>query len=196
MPLLNFSASTFCEMLLSSLATVMSLPRISIISATPGPSCDKERGKCITTARSRKGTLTPLKFNVKEVTLSPLSTCRNSFICLLKGYNILNFITPRTALQESQSQPTQPQTTPGQHTEIQYLQNSPTFLLTQQQTHTNRIPHERPLRLLHRKFYIPVIMQLLRCLIHRPHHRNTQTMNGHHFDPNHDDPDKPVTLHA
>nr|CAD7600528.1 unnamed protein product [Timema genevievae] len=50
--LLIFSASTFCEMLLSSLATVLSLPRISIISATPGPSCDKERGKCITTGRS------------------------------------------------------------------------------------------------------------------------------------------------
>nr|CAD7592707.1 unnamed protein product [Timema genevievae] len=94
--------------------------------------------------------------------------------------------------------PTQPQTTSGQRflplhqTEMLYLQNSPTSHLSQQQIHTNVIPHYCSTKNLVNQLqcnyciaeYIGITTGTLR-----------QQANGHRFDTNHNNPDKPVVLH-
>nr|CAD7452596.1 unnamed protein product [Timema tahoe] len=94
------------------------------------------------------------------------------------------------------------QTTSGQRfltlqqTETQYLQNLPTYNLIQKQTHINGIRHE-----CHECYTENLIYQLqcnyciaeYVCLTTGTLRRR---MNGHRFNTNHKDPDKPVALPA
>nr|CAD7257930.1 unnamed protein product [Timema shepardi] len=82
---------------------------------------------------------------------------------------------------------------PLQQTKMQYLQNLPTFHLIQQQTRTNVMKgrydlfRENLIYRLHCNYCIVEYIDLTTGTLR-------QQMNGHRFDTNHNDPDKPIQM--
>nr|CAD7258918.1 unnamed protein product [Timema shepardi] len=123
-------------------------------------------------------TSTPIRFQIKNKGKQPSGDVLNTGYILLNSPLIPNLQSGQRFL-------------PLQQTKKQYLQNLPTFHLIQQQTHTFVIHYdcftENLIHQLIRNYCIAEYIGLTTGTLGQP-------MNVHHFDTNHNHPDKPGAL--